>query len=106
LKYYEIKDESWEEIIKYYFSEKSKTNKNHFINEIYVKENICIKNNEIEYLKYDEKILPDDIKIFFDNNIPKENICEIYLLENEWNNKITFFESNNFFILRIWETYA
>ena len=88
------------------FFRKIKTNKNYFINEIYVKENINTKNNEIEYLKFNEKKLPDDIKIFIDNNIPKENICEMYLLENEWNNKIAFFESNNFFILRIWETYA
>ena len=50
--------------------------------------------------------LPNDIKIFFDNNILKENICEMYLLENEWNNKITFIKSNNYFIVRIWETFA
>ena len=106
MEYYEIKDDSWEELIKYYFIEKSKTKKMDFINDILKNENIHKKFTLIKYEKFDEIELLNDFKTFSDKNIPKEKILEMYLLENEWNNKIISIETDNFYIVRIWETSA
>jgi len=99
-----IENSEYEESIRYYYSLKSETNEIDFEKYINEKENITIDINQ-KLDVYDDLDLCSDF-INFNQNILKEKIEKTEILEFEWNYRIHFMQTQNYYILRIWETSA
>ena len=101
-----IKNEKWEEVTKYYYSQKDETDMLGFIKYINEKENINIKLNNEKYDGYDAIASLEDFNDFCKKYISSDKVEYIKVVENEWNNRSIFMETANYYIMRIWETYA
>ena len=103
---FEIENEEWEELIRYYYSLKTKMTKEEFTTKINEKDNLNIILND-NMPSIDSSISDmSDFKDFFDKEISGEVKLYGYTVENEWNYKICFIETVNYYVLRIWETAA
>ena len=103
---FEIRNDNWEEIIKYYFAAKKEMNRDFFVEDVNQKEGLKIEINENKTYLYNQVFDFEDFVCFCNNKIKEETTIVAYITENEWNCKIIFIETNNYYILRIWETSA
>ena len=106
MEYFIIRNENWEEITKYYYSKKHEMDTVGFIKYINEKENINIKLNNEKHKEYDIKKSFEDFDEFYKKYIVNDKIEYIKIIENEWNNKLIFIETTDYYIMRIWETFA
>lgn len=104
MKLYGINNEEWEENIKYYYSSKKEYSKELFLNMVKNKEEI-----ELDLTKF-QSATPY-INLDLDDSFVKKIQIDlkealIYLIIDEWDFKIIFIETNNYYILKLWETFA
>ena len=104
MKLYEIKNDEWEENIKYYYSSKKEYNREQFLSIVRYKEKDIPSFIDFEIsITYKNLYLDDfllkELKLNLENDI-------IYLIEDEWYFKAIFIETREYYALRIWETFA
>ena len=101
-----LKNEKWEDITKYYYSKKYEIDITDFIKYINVQENIDIKLNNEKYNGYDMITSFGDFDNFHQKCISNDKIEDVKVIENEWNYKLIFMATINYYIIIQWETSA
>jgi hypothetical protein len=111
VKLYEIKNEEWEESTKYYYSSKEEYSKETFLNMVKNKEDFELDLTKFQsatpYRNLDsDNFLSKKIQLDLKEVSIYLKEASIYLIEDEWNFKTVFIETNKYYILSLWETSA
>ena len=100
---YEIINEEWEEHIVYYYSRKMVIKKFDFLEIVAEKEKFSTNIFDVDCQLTIEL---DDFQKFTNERIGNDKVESSFVIESEWNSEITFIETENFYIIRIWTTSA